>query len=155
MESLVLSERYNLKGGQESILLDLDMQVLKARINARDRRISNDVLGEIEALKFIKENWDSYGAEPVAQRAIDNAYHFISQVRDIDLLDSRRPIVSPEPNGGVLLKWVSDEKEFIIWFLADQAACVCLEKVGDSRETYDVDSLPGLVEAYKRWSNGC
>lgn len=155
MGSLVFSGQYDLRGEQGSVLHALDMQVLKAKINALDRRIANDVLGEIESLKSMPENWDSYGARLIVQRAIDNAFNFISKVRDDDSFAAMRPIVAPDPNGGVLLKWEAGGQELVFWFLADEKACVCLEKKDRERKSYKKDSLDELLDIFKKWSSGC
>ena len=61
---------------------------------------------ELENLKDLKDNWDSYGACPISEKAIENAEKILN-------LLAHDPIIIPTPSGTVQLEW-GDELEMDI-----------------------------------------
>ena len=116
-----------------SVISDLDIQLLKWEVNSIDSRILNEIIDKILELGRLEENWDSYGSAPISEEAITKAHFFIIKTTANDSLTTSRPFVSPEPNGGVILKWRAKDQEFLIWFIgggvwlsaALVAACTC------------------------------
>lgn len=62
----------------------------------------NDQITKIRQFADLKEGWDSYGAKPVAQTAIDTAMR-------LAYLFSHESRVGPTNNGGVYFWWGDEE----------------------------------------------
>ena len=137
-----------------SVISAWDIQLLKAEINAIDTRIRNEIIEKILDLRHLGQNWDSYGAVPVSEKAIVNAYHFVSRMASDGSFIIKRPIVSPEPNGGILLKWKWQDRELLNWFLADDTNFVYLENFAGERNGGKVSSLDDLLKIFKKWQSG-
>ena len=139
--------------GVYSVISTWDIQLLKTEINATDTRIRNEIIEKILELTHLKSNWDSYGAVPVSEKAIVNADYFVSKMVSDDSFIFKRPIVSPEPNGGILLKWRWENRELLNWFLADEKGYVYLENFAGERNGGNVSSLNDLLNIIKKWQN--
>lgn len=139
--------------GVYSVISTWDIQLLKAEINATDTRIRNEIIEKILELRHLKSNWDSYGAVPVSEKAIVNAYYFVLKMVSDDSFIFKRPIVSPGPNGGILLKWRWKNRELLNWFLAEEQGYVYLENFAGERNGGKVSSLNDLLNIIKKWQN--
>ena len=140
--------------GAYSVISAWDIQLLKAEINAIDTRIRNEIIEKILELRQLGPNWDSYGAVPVSEKAIVNAYYFVSRMVSDDSFILKRPLVSPEPNGGILLKWRWKDRELLNWFLPDDNNYVYLENFAGDRNGSKVSSLDDLLKIFKKWQSG-
>ncbi len=138
-----------------SVISNMDIQLLKAEINAIDIRIRNEIIEKIFELGSLEENWDSYGGVPISDKAIVNAHSFITKVANDNCLTLRRPFVSPEPRGGLLLKWLGHNREFLVWFMPNQGQYVYLEVLAGSRTGGKVNTIDKLFEIFKKWFSGC
>ena len=76
------------------------------------------VLGLIQSLGALPENWDSYGANRVDQRSLDFAQ---ARVRQIAVNTNCEPTVTATPGGCVNLawRWDADSKSLEIEFRPD------------------------------------
>lgn len=76
------------------------------------------VLGSIQSLGALPENWDSYGANRVDQRSLDFAQ---ARVRQIAVNTNCEPTVTATPGGCVNLawRWDADSKSLEIEFRPD------------------------------------
>ena len=60
------------------------------------------VIQSVQALCDLPEGWDSYGAQPVATKSIDNLVHLLWQVVHLDV---PTPSIVPTVSGGIQLEW--------------------------------------------------
>ena len=93
---------------------------------------------EIDRLRFLEKDWDSYGADPVDWRSIQKARNFLHA-----LLKERSgstfpvPLVGPTPSGGVIFMWyVGGESEVSVELLP---------------ETYEIDNIDASLEKILRY----
>ncbi len=139
-------------GRTHSVISELDIQILKAQINSIDLRIRHEIISKILDLNNLGEDWDSYGATKITVDAIAKAHYFISKVAEDKNLILKLPSVSPEPNGGILLKWYKNNSEFLVWFTAKEEHYIYLESVMGVREGSKVGSMPELLIIFKKWA---
>ena len=140
--------------GTSSIISALDILLLKKEINNIDRRIHNEIIDKIYQLGRLEEGWDSFNGAPISENAIVNAYIFLSKIVDSGMV-FKRPLVSPEPNGGVLLKWRDIKREFLVWFTPHKQNCVYIEVFNGLRRGEKLESVDRLFEVYKKWLSEC
>lgn len=136
-----------------SVISELDIELLKSGINNIDERILYEIIDKIFKLGNLEDNWDSYGGVSVSDIAIVGAHSFIAKVVDDESLTTKRPSISPEPNGGILLKWKKVNKEFLIWFMPNSNQFVYVEVLLGNRVGGKVDSLDKLFKIFKEWCN--
>lgn len=67
-----------------------------------------DAFKKILSFRWLTPNWDSYGSEPVNQRAIDVALNLIDYV---GFGNVPAPRVVPVSGGGIQLEWVKGNRE--------------------------------------------
>lgn len=80
---------------------------------------AREVLSKIKTFSQLRENWDSYGAEPPSKAALQNALSFVKT------LDRQRlPVffTAPGPNGEVLVELKTNHKSVEITFEPDESA---------------------------------
>ena len=140
--------------GTSSMISALDIFLLKKAINDIDIRIHDEIIEKIWQLGSLEEGWDSYAGSPIADNAIINANLFLSKIVEEGLV-FKRPTVSPEPNGGVLLKWRENKREFLVWFTPHQQNCIYVEVFSGLRTGGKVDSLDKLFVIFKKWIGEC
>lgn len=58
----------------------------------------------LDKLRALKQNWDSYGALPIAERALTIAR----------LIRDHPPDISPMSNGGMMLEWFVEGWEIML-----------------------------------------
>ena len=97
----------------------------------------------------LKEGWDSYHGAPISDNAILNAHMFLCEVVKTNFFE--RPVVSPEPNGGVLLKWRDNGREFLVWFTSHTKHFVYVKVSRGIRTGGKTESLDKLFEIFKKW----
>lgn len=137
-----------------SIISTLDIFLLKKGINEIDHRIRDEILEKVWQLGSLEEGWDSYNGAPIADSAIVNAHLFLSKIVEAGLV-FKRPVVSPEPNGGVLLKWRDSTREFLVWFTPRKQNSIYVEVFKGIRTGGKADSLDQLFEFFKKWLGEC
>ena len=78
--------------------------------------VARETLGKIKTFYNLRENWDSYGAEPPSKAALQNAFSFVKSVDK-----QRLPIffTAPGPNGEVLVELKQGDKSIEVTFEAD------------------------------------
>ncbi len=140
--------------GTSSMISALDILLLKKEINDIDLRIRDEIVEKICKLGNLEEGWDSYNGAPISETAIINAALFLSKIVDGGLV-FKRPMVSPEPNGGVLFKWRDIKREFLIWFTAHKQNCIYVEVFNGLRKGDKIQSLDKLFEIFKKWLGEC
>ena len=62
-----------------------------------------NTINEIERLKLLEPDWDSYGAEPIERAALDNAKQFALDIAALALFAGKKfvsPEVGPAPDAG-------------------------------------------------------
>ena len=138
----------------DSVISTFDIELLKSGMNAIDLRIRNEITEKVLELKNLGLNWDSYDADAVSEHAIINAYHFISKMMNDGTCFLKRPVVSPEPDGGVLLKWKWNDRDLLYWFKADGLSYVYVENLSGERSGNKVDSIDDLLKIFKKWQSG-
>lgn len=137
--------------GVDSVISDLDIQLLKWEINSIEIRILNETVDKIYELGILEENWDSYGGAPISNKAIAKARSFIANIAMDSCLTLTSSIVSPEPSGGVLLKWKKNNNEFLAWFMPGLGQYTYLEVLSNNRTGDKVRSQKRLLEKFKEW----
>lgn len=63
----------------------------------------------IKAFKELKRNWDSYGAEPIGEKAIHEAQLIFNS---LSALQIPKPVISPTTKGGIRFQWDNDNQVF-------------------------------------------
>lgn len=85
---------------------------------------------QLEAMRDMPENWDSYGAAPPRSASIDAAIRFLRQCTERIALP--QPYVVPTRSGGVLLEWEQGPHQLEIQFDdADRGSFVYLNRETD------------------------
>lgn len=77
---------------------------------------TREILSRIRTFSQLKENWDSYGAEPPSKIALQNAFSFVKTI-------DRHPLpvffAAPGPNGEILVESKEGDKSIEITFEAN------------------------------------
>jgi hypothetical protein len=81
--------------------------------------------------------WDGYGASPPAEKAINNALHFLRILRLCDVFPSRS---MPSVVGGVGLSFRQENRKAYFEFYNDGKACVLLSDGIGEPEATDVET---------------
>ncbi len=63
---------------------------------------------KLRELRSLPLNWDSYGASPIADSAVQTSLSVIGHLRRLNLPE---PIVVPVPDGGVQFEWQNERCE--------------------------------------------
>ena len=78
----------------------------------RDRNVwLNRVRRKLADLTVLQENWDTYGANPVAPDTVLFGFQVLSEIWLDGLSD---PDISPMSNEGIMFEWIRENCEFII-----------------------------------------
>lgn len=67
----------------------------------------DDIEFELDELKTLEENWDSYGGQPIDRELIPKAMELLRAIRSSGV---SKPFVAPVPNGGINIEWNTPEK---------------------------------------------
>ncbi|MBI1892500.1 MAG: hypothetical protein HYS14_00070 [Candidatus Rokubacteria bacterium] len=76
------------------------------------------VVAEISELARLRENWDSYGANPIDSQARANAVTLVTMVATHVPKRVPPPIVGPSTAGGVVLRWEPRDLEVVVTVLS-------------------------------------
>jgi len=69
----------------------------------------------LKHLARLPHNWDSYGAAPISQNAIEKTKLILREILAVSGKDCPLPFIGPSPDGGVGLEWtVPSGKELIL-----------------------------------------
>ena len=74
-----------------------------------------DVNGQLDCLKTLEPNWDSYGALPIDEKSIQAAREFIARLPPSTWGVTA---VNPTPNGGVQFEWEAGSRSLELEFEA-------------------------------------
>jgi hypothetical protein len=90
-------------------------------------------------LSMLQANWDSYGASPISEKAVDRARRFSSQlVQEFPQAGDISPYtVAPLPNGGVQLEWRGPQRALEIEIDAAGRFSSLLVEDHETGRTYD------------------
>ncbi len=78
-------------------------------------RVPKELEARLEEIGRLDKNWNSYGAPPVAEHAIEKARSVLSRACGDDGLGFPAPFVAPGPHGGVGIEWrFGSGKELIL-----------------------------------------
>jgi hypothetical protein len=100
----------------------------------------SDVERQLDMLRSLPENWDSYGAATTTESAVRAAQGFLSTlVREFSV---PRPEVSPTRTGGVILEWASGPFELEVDIDPSGSASFLCESV----ETEEVVTAEGVSD---------
>jgi len=95
----------------------------------------------------LEKNWDSYGASPIDEELVVDAFNLLFQSNDIERVG--KPLVIPRKDGGINLEWdvrgrflsVEVKKEGNEYFLFDRPT----GKKTEQRLDDDLDSILHLI----------
>lgn len=62
-----------------------------------------------------ERNWDSYDASPVLEQAVLTAINLVNHFEDLGLLVPP-PAIGVAPDGGVVMRWLTDDREVDLHF---------------------------------------
>ncbi len=90
-------------------------------------------------LSMLQADWDSYGASPISDRAVDRARRFLSElVKEFPEAGDISPYtVAPLPSGGVQLEWRGPQKALEIEISAAGRFSSLLVEDHETGRTYD------------------
>ncbi len=136
-----------------SALRTVEREILKSAYSSqyiRRVRMLEVLMQEMKRLSNLKENWDSYGAEPPNDWAIGAALRFLISGGATDILPIR---VLPSAEGGVALRFVLEKKRALVEFLNSKSFDVMLyDEAGlldsEVEETEDEGKILRAVQAY-------
>ena len=75
---------------------------------------------QLDALRAVCANWDSYGADRPQPHIVDAAERLLNELGRLHNLP--RPAISPTRTGGVLLEWKAGARELEIELLSADAS---------------------------------
>ena len=95
-----------------------------------------EVFLQIQSMRLLKENWDSYGAARISTSSILRACEMLEQLARIT---DERPSVGPTPLGNVNLWWTWDQgtKSIELEFFPDGRLHACFTNESDSSKDYE------------------
>lgn len=83
-----------------------------------DSRVDRDILDKLSALQRLPRNWDSYEAEPPAERAVATARNLLIAVYTLFSVFPRHSVrpehVAPLADGGIQIEWYTPKKEIAV-----------------------------------------
>ena len=95
-----------------------------------DREQITVSLKELDVLRNLSPNWDSYGSPPLTDAAYTRARNFLLSLTN----EAKPPIIVPVSGGGVQFEWESHGRELEVEFL----------------QNGEIEYL-GLIEAFQDW----
>ncbi len=90
-------------------------------------------------LSMLQADWDSYGASPISDRAVDRARRFLSElVKEFPEAGDISPYtIAPLPSGGVQLEWRGPQRALEIEISAAGRFSSLLVEDHENGRTYD------------------
>lgn len=76
-----------------------------------------EAFARLQEYETLEPNWNSYGADPIASIAIDNARVVLMAMESLRV--SNPPAVAPLASGGVQVEWSEDGHYLELEFAAD------------------------------------
>ena len=70
---------------------------------------------KLNSFRALQKNWDSYGAYPIDEGALENAMQFLNSALFSGL---EKPQIAPISSGGVHIEWESDGKALELEFVS-------------------------------------
>lgn len=100
-------------------------------------------------LSLREPNWDSYGALPISETAVDRAARVIQALLEDNL---PAPYIFPLTDGGVRLEWMDEAHEFSldIYGSGDPLVYLCIEAEGEEWEGDLADATFDLPRVLNR-----
>ncbi len=86
---------------------------------------ARDMVSKISRFKTLKENWDSYGAQPPSLNAINEGIRFV-RMADKNLLPFY--FTAPGPNGEIVIEFKRGNKEAAVYFNPDSTTELILSE---------------------------
>ena len=96
----------------------------------------------IHSFASLPSNWDSYGAKPPSQTAINRAVEYLSTLAQYKLVPNA---VGPSPDGGVMLEFSIGSKYFLLDFYNDGDLVFLRENEHGITQTTQEDVSEGMV----------
>ena len=84
-ESSALASIFSYPGIRISTSYEIGTTLKKRSIFPLLSSKAKSIISKINSFRFLENNWDSYGAEPVSETAIKNAVRFVSKVDDFSI----------------------------------------------------------------------
>jgi hypothetical protein len=103
---------------------------------------------EITGLPLLPRGWDSYGADPVSERAMHRAIAFLTMLATHPERSIPPPVVGPSVNGGVVLQWDIGTREVVVTLLPDGGEFYVAER--DSHEAAIEGEIGDLEASIRR-----
>lgn len=88
-------------------------------------------------------NWDSYGSEPMNQRAIDVA---LNLVHDVGFRNIPAPRVIPVSGGGIQLEWVKENRELEVEIHPDGTIAYLVVHNGEPTSEDEIEPREVLLQ---------
>ncbi len=106
---------------------------------------------DINSLKSLPYNWDSYGAAPIGERAISKAVDFILDlINETDQIEGlTRPIVVPCPDGSMQLEWDINDKELEVGISDSDGLSFEYLSCSENYAKEDTTDYLGIIEQLK------
>ena len=108
-----------------------------------------DVEARLQSFAALSEDWDSYGALPIRQEALEEARRVLATL--YAQYPDRKPQVVPMNGGGVLIEWGDGNRALELEFDASGKASYIFWRGLEILRRGDVahlDEVPGLLEAF-------
>ena len=107
-------------------------------------------LDRIDRLRELKQNWDSYGANPVDSGSIEVAKHLVSMFAEVTGIDCPRVAASPVGYVSLSWEWRDHSRELDLEILPDgKLRYSYLDEHQPSQdregETYDLNQIAHLL----------
>jgi len=102
---------------------------------------------ELASLRSLTPNWDTYGAAPPSDRAIQDAQTALSALR---LLGAQPSAIRPSAEGGIGICFTADNAYAHLEFLNDGEVHALAYSAQRQPESWQIDPVLGLAEAWNR-----
>ena len=102
------------------------------------------VRDEIRSYLELGPDWDSYDGMPARKRIVDAAVLIAEMMARYGF---SRPVVCPEPSGGVLLEWEDSGRALAVDLDGNEGISFAYESPGEPESAGDFRNLVGLLNA--------
>ena len=101
-----------------------------------------DVTAEMRSYLELAPNWDSYGGGPVREVIVDVAILIVEMMGRCGF---SRPVVCPEPSGGVLFEWEHSGRALAVDLDGNEGISFAYESPGEPESQGDFQDFVSLL----------
>jgi hypothetical protein len=94
------------------------------------------LLKRFESLRSLRDNWNGYGAQPIADHIIDRAYHFL-----LNVTPNQQPaIIVPTGSGTIQMEYEDLDTKYLELEIGDDAITILYKLPGE--DEVELENIP-------------